>query len=45
MALVVGGSGALGRAVVKTFLSSWTVGSLDFNKNDSANFNYLLEPG
>mmetsp|Transcript_27510 Transcript_27510/g.49558 ORF Transcript_27510/g.49558 Transcript_27510/m.49558 type:complete len:229 (-) Transcript_27510:848-1534(-) len=42
--LVVGGNGALGRAVVTSFSSSWEVTSVDFAANDTAQKNIVLSP-
>lgn len=40
--LVIGGNGALGKAVVTAFCSSWQVTSVDFGSNPSAQQNILL---
>jgi len=43
-ALVIGGSGGLGRSVVEVFKSNWSVTSIDFSENSSATTNILLSP-
>ena len=43
--LILGGSGALGRAMVSVFKNKgWGVISLDMVKNDTADANVLLDP-
>ncbi|KAJ3090715.1 hypothetical protein HK102_002858, partial [Quaeritorhiza haematococci] len=45
-ALVYGGSGALGRAIVAKFRSAnWVVLSVDFRENPEANHNIILDQG
>ena len=43
-ALIFGGSGALGRAMVKKFSNTWKVTSIDFKENSDSNHNILLDP-
>ena len=43
--LILGGAGALGKAMVTTFKNKgWGVASLDLVKNTSADANILLDP-
>lgn len=43
--LILGGSGALGRAMVSVFKNKgWGVLSLDMTKNDSADANIVMDP-
>ena len=44
-ALIMGGNGVLGRAMVNQFkLRSWKVLSVDFKENDQADRNVILSP-
>lgn len=44
-ALVIGGAGALGRAIVKTFRPVWEVTSVDMTANPEASVSLVIEPG
>lgn len=43
--IVIGGSGALGAAVVQRFAASWHTTSVDFHESATADANVLLEQG
>lgn len=43
-ALIVGGSGALGRSLVDAFKQSWEVSSIDYSENPEAARNVILSP-
>jgi len=43
--LILGGNGALGKAMVNTFKNKgWQVASLDLNANTEADHNILVDP-
>ena len=45
LGLIVGGSGALGRAFVHNFRTrGWHILNVDFSKNEDASDNFLLQP-